>query len=289
AVLILLNVVAVIAESEPSLGGTGGPSEGRFQTFFDGFEAFSVLVFTAEISMRLFIAPISSKYAFSRWKYLSSFFGVVDVASIAPWYIETILWSAGVYFDASVFRVLRLFRILQLEHFVSAFSLLDDVWTASKDTLAATGLLALVVWVGSACLFYLFEKSCTFSSQACEHVFLSQHMLRCQSDMLCYPNAFRWQCFCRLCWCFQDNMCTGEAFSSIPDAMFYTAVFLGGEWSEIDFTWAGKVLCCLLCVFGIVLFGIPVGTVFEAFQDVMQEVNEEEEEDTPARDGSAGE
>ncbi|CAN0572545.1 unnamed protein product, partial [Ectocarpus sp. 12 AP-2014] len=69
AVLILLNVVAVIAESEPSLGGTGGPSEGRFQTFFDGFEAFSVLVFTAEISMRLFIAPISSKYAFSRWKY----------------------------------------------------------------------------------------------------------------------------------------------------------------------------------------------------------------------------
>ncbi|CAN0585857.1 unnamed protein product, partial [Ectocarpus sp. 12 AP-2014] len=53
-------------------------------------------------------------------------------------------------------------------------------------------------------------------------------------------------------------MCTGEAFSSIPDAMFYTAVFLGGEWSEIDFTWAGKVLCCVLCVFGIVLFGIPV-------------------------------
>lgn len=73
-------------------------------------------------------------------------------------YIEAVLRSSGVYFDASAFRVLRLFRILQLEHFVSAFSLLDDVWTASKDTLAATGLLALVVWVGSACLFYLFEK-----------------------------------------------------------------------------------------------------------------------------------
>lgn len=64
--------------------------------------------------------------------------------------------------------------------------------------------------------------------------------------------------FLLLFWCFQENMCTGEAFSSIPDAMFYTAVFLGGEWSEVDFTWAGKVLCCVLCVFGIVLFGIPV-------------------------------
>ena len=41
---------------------------------------------------------------------------------------------------------------------MSAFTLLDDVWNSCKDTLAATGLLALVVWVGSACLFYLFEK-----------------------------------------------------------------------------------------------------------------------------------
>ncbi|CAN0401224.1 unnamed protein product, partial [Scytosiphon promiscuus] len=46
----------------------------------------------------------------------------------------------------------------------------------------------------------------------------------------------------------QDNGCTGEAFSSIPDAMYYTAIFLGGEWADIDFTWPGKVLCCVLCV-----------------------------------------
>lgn len=39
AVLILLNVAAVIAESEPSLGGSAGSSDGgRFQLFFDGFE-----------------------------------------------------------------------------------------------------------------------------------------------------------------------------------------------------------------------------------------------------------
>lgn len=73
-------------------------------------------------------------------------------------YIQTVLYFSGVHIDASVFRVLRLFRILQLEHFVSAFTLLDDVWTSCRGTLAATGLLALVVWVGSACLFYLFEK-----------------------------------------------------------------------------------------------------------------------------------
>lgn len=58
--------------------------------------------------------------------------------------------------------------------------------------------------------------------------------------------------------------------------MFYVAVFLAGEWSEIDFTWPGKILCCVLCVMGIALFAIPVGTVFEAFQDVLQEVHGED-------------
>lgn len=77
----------------------------------------------------------------------------------------------------------------------------------------------------------------------------------------------------------QDNECTGDAFSSIPDSMFYTAVFLAGEWAETDFTWPGKILCMFLCVMGIALFAIPVGTVFEAFQDVLQEVHTEGEKE----------
>lgn len=89
----------------------------------------------------------------------------------------------------------------------------------------------------------------------------------------------------------KDNECTGDAFSSIPDAMFYTAVFLNGEWAKTDFTWPGKILCCILCVMGIALFAIPVGTVFEAFQDVLQEVNcpEEDEDLAPAASKQAPE
>lgn len=66
--------------------------------------------------------------------------------------------------------------------------------------------------------------------------------------------------------------------------MFYTAVFLAGEWAKSDFTWAGKILCLILCVMGIALFAIPVGTVFEAFQDVLQEVNGGEEEEDAGPD-----
>lgn len=61
--------------------------------FLDHLEqAFSVLVFTAEVGMRLFIAPISSKCRFSRWNYLCSFYGIVDLGSIAPWWVITLPW-----------------------------------------------------------------------------------------------------------------------------------------------------------------------------------------------------
>lgn len=69
--------------------------------------------------------------------------------------------------------------------------------------------------------------------------------------------------------------------------MFYTAVFLAGEWAQTDFTWPGKILCCALCVMGIALFAIPVGTVFEAFQDVLQEVNVEDDDDPEGEGGVA--
>ncbi|CAM9445641.1 unnamed protein product [Discosporangium mesarthrocarpum] len=233
--VIVLNVVAVLAESEPSLGDTSEVHGTDWQAFFDAFEAFSVAVFTFEIILRIFTAPISSKYGGSVWSYVFSFYGIIDFASVLPWYIELFATAVGLGIDVSVFRVLRLFRILQLEHFVSAFTLLDDVWLVAKDTLAATAILALIVWVGSAALFYIFEK---------------------------------------------DNECVGDSFNSIPNAMYFVAVFLGGDWGEVDFSWPGKILCVILCVMGIALFAIPVGTVFEAFNDVLLESTEEEEEVT---------
>ena len=50
--------------------------------------------------------------------------------------------------QARIFRIARIFRLLQLEDFITAFSKLDNVFRASKDVLKATGLMALIVWVG---------------------------------------------------------------------------------------------------------------------------------------------
>ena len=49
-------------------------------------------------------------------------------------------------------------RLFQLEHFMEAFSLIDDMYAKQADMMTATGLLALIIWVFSATLFYTTEQ-----------------------------------------------------------------------------------------------------------------------------------
>lgn len=239
AVLIVLNVISVILESEDSIRNADGMS-----TFFDTFEWISVVIFTVEFFLRLYSAVEDPRADYSRIGYMTSFFGVVDILAIFPCYVEGILSLSGVHFNAMIFRVFRVFRVLLLEHFTEAFTLLDDAFRSCKDTMAATGLLALVIWVGCATLFYIFESS-------------------------------------------NDNPEYVDAFSNIPNSMYYVAVFLGGEWAKTDFTIPGKLVAQFLALCGIALYAIPIGAFFEAFGDLMGvgDDDDDEEEEAEADEG----
>ena len=63
----------------------------------------------------------------------------------------------------------------------------------------------------------------------------------------------------------------------MPNTLYLTAVFLGGEWGVIDFTWPGRFVCLFLCVCGIGLYAIPIGALFDSFGAVLGMVEEEEE------------
>jgi hypothetical protein len=57
------------------------------QAVFDTVEAVSVLLFTLDFTARLITASKQKAYR-SAYAYMTSFFGVVDFVSIAPWYIQ---------------------------------------------------------------------------------------------------------------------------------------------------------------------------------------------------------
>jgi len=74
----------------------------------------------------------------------------------------------------------------------------------------------------------------------------------------------------------------------MPSALFSTAVFLGGEWGVVDFTWPGRLVCLFLCVVGIGLYSIPIGTLFDSFGAILglggDDDEEEDGEDEAATD-----
>ena len=67
-------------------------------------------------------------------------------------------------------------------------------------------------------------------------------------------------------------------FTSIVDALYYTSIFMAGEWCVSDFTPAGSVICVVMAMVGVALFSIPVGVLFEGFQDMLEERHGKKEE-----------
>lgn len=267
--LIVANVLAVILESIPEIDYIVGNERGNA---FDAFEAWSVFFFSLDYALRLFSAQKSRDALYSPWVYSQTFFGIVDLLSILPWYIEAVLASSGKLSgdEARVFRVFRIFRILQLEDFVVAFSRLDNVYRASKGVLKATGLMALIIWIGSSALFFIFESD-NPNFRECDG---SVPLIGEGGSLGCYD--FESTAACNAVY---PGMCSQTVFTNMPSTLFYVAVFLGGEWGVVDFTWRGKIVCIFLCVAGIALYSIPVGTLFDSFGAVIGLVEEEDEEE----------
>lgn len=269
--VIILNIAAVMLESVPTIDKAVGNDPGNF---FDVFEAFSVGVFAIEYISRLFCAAKNREALFSPWIYAGTFFGIVDALSTFPWFIEQGLILGGIITDggdmARVFRIFRVFRILQLEDFVTAFSKLDNVFRASKDVLKATGLMALIIWIGGAALFFIFEGN-NPNWRQCED---SIPPVWNGTDPGCFDFASTYECNI-----YYPGGCDQAVFVNYFNSAFLSAVFLGGEWGVIDFTYGGRLVCMFYCIIGIALYAIPVGTLFDSFGAVLGMDGDEEEEE----------
>ena len=119
-------MVALILETVPEIDRFVGNESGNF---FDVFEAISIFFFTFEFAMRVFCAQKNVEALYSPLVYVTTFYGIVDILSIAPWYIKEMMFLCGVPGSnevATTFRVVRVFRLLQLEDFFVGFRMIDN-------------------------------------------------------------------------------------------------------------------------------------------------------------------
>lgn len=146
--LVLSNVVAVVLESVSTL-------EAQYAREFAVFELLSVVLFSGEYVTRLWAsgAAQASRPWVGRRRYALSFYGVVDLCSIAPFYLAVLFPGL----DLRVLRVLRLLRVLKISHFNTALEdLLQAIW-AERRTLFSAVYLLLIATLLSASIMYFAE------------------------------------------------------------------------------------------------------------------------------------
>ncbi|MFV2073298.1 MAG: ion transporter [Thermoanaerobaculales bacterium] len=141
--VIVLSVVAVMLESTSAIQARYGP-------LLRTFEWVVTILFTIEYLLRLYCVGKPARYA-------RSFFGIVDLLAILPTYLSVIIPGAQTLLVIRALRLLRVFRVLKLGHFVGEASELRAALRASarKIIVFLGAVLTVVVIVGS--LMYLIE------------------------------------------------------------------------------------------------------------------------------------
>ena len=142
-ILIVLSVVAVMLESVASI-------QANYGQYLRIFEWVVTILFTIEYILRLYC--VGNPLAYAR-----SFFGIVDLLAILPTYLSLFLPGAQSLIVIRGLRLLRVFRVLKLVHFVGEAQMLRAAMRASaRKIIVFLGVvLTAVVIVGSA--MYLIE------------------------------------------------------------------------------------------------------------------------------------
>jgi len=225
--LIVLNVVLVVAESVDSF-------DERYGLFFSGFEAFSVVIFTAEYLLRLWCCTENPKYKApiaGRLRYAISAMALVDLLAILPFFLTYLPAMFGfAQADAGAFRLIRMFRLLKLTRYFSSLQMVIRVVNrAREELLIAFVSIGVVVIMISTIMFYVEHDA--------------------------------------------QEAAGKDQFTSIPMSMYWGAVTVStvGYGDATPITPLGRFLAAIISVLGIGLFAMPTAMLSYEFMKEVQD------------------
>lgn len=150
-ILILINVLTVVLETVESL-------HAKYGRIFEAIELVSVTIFTVEYVLRLWVAPLTPRFAkpfTGRIKYALTPLAVIDLLAILPAFLP-LLFPMDLLLIRFL-RVFRLFRLLKLNRYVESLNTLDDIVKAKKEELLVMLAMIFMLLLFSASFMYLVE------------------------------------------------------------------------------------------------------------------------------------
>jgi len=135
--LIIMSLISFSIETLPNL------SIGVIKAL-EIFELLTIIVFSLELAFRLILSS-------QPFKYILSFYGIIDILAILPFYLTTGVDLRSV----RIFRLFRLFRIFKLFKYSSAIERLQKAFSEIKKelTIFLIGTL-FFIYVSSIGIYY---------------------------------------------------------------------------------------------------------------------------------------
>ena len=128
--------------------------EQRFGKILIFIDIFTVIIFTIEVSLRIWCADlIDDKYKgfLGRIRYCCSFYGLIDILSTYPFYLSFLF-----PFPYTALKVLRIARLLRVFRYMHSFRLLAEAFKSKKNELwVSVQFLAIVTIILSLILFFV--------------------------------------------------------------------------------------------------------------------------------------
>lgn len=136
-ITILINSLLIIVESVESIRLIHGPTLLLIQYVF-------VAVFTVEYVLRIIVVE-------DRRRYLASFFGIIDLLAIVPFYVAFLFPVARLFPVLRTLRLLRLFSVFKMARYVDEAGTLMKALRASrpKITIFLATILFIIIIVGA--------------------------------------------------------------------------------------------------------------------------------------------
>lgn len=143
-IAIILSVIIVMLESVKSL-------DTKYDTYFYIIEWVFTVIFTIEYGLRLYAVK-------KPWKYVTSFYGVIDLLAILPTYILVILpYQTNYLIVIRILRLLRIFRVFKLVQYLNEGKIIIQALRASlaKITVFLSFVILIAMVFGS--ILYVIE------------------------------------------------------------------------------------------------------------------------------------
>jgi voltage-gated potassium channel len=140
---ILISILIIIVESVPSVNE-------RYGVYLKTAEWIITVLFTLEYMVRIWVVK-------KRRGYIFSFFGMVDFLSIASFYLSLIFPGSKPFILLRAIRLLRIFRIFQLTHYLDESAVMGKALIKSlkRITVFLSVLVIAVTILGT--IMYVLE------------------------------------------------------------------------------------------------------------------------------------